>query len=330
MFKQTNVHVSTAFAGVVPDIEKLKSKADATITAYEGTSGHPCLPAEKPGYMIGKLNYQVLAFAWSREWARHDTAPRRGIWICGPKGSGKTTMVEQFFARLGVPVVSKTCNRRIPLSDYFSQTVPDGAGGWMTIDGPIKIAMEMGYPVILNEPSVMDPADLIAMHDIIDRGFHVMESGEVIQAKRGFMVFATDNTGGFGDVDGSYADVNTMNQATMSRFLKLELAYMTDEEEIAVLEGLFPGQSRGTLAEFVKFANVVRSVYINKQSRITIGTRELIDWVEASIYFTSLSGLGIDPSWFALRRVVADGLPSEEFAALKQHYESVFNKKVTA
>lgn len=330
MFKQVNLQVATPFTGVVPGIEKIKDRDDKTLVGYEGTDGHPCLPARKPDYRIAKLSYFVLAYAWSREWSRHDTAPRRGVWISGPKGSGKTTVIEQFFACLGVPVVSKTCNRRIPLSDYFSQTVPDGAGGWMTLDGPIKLAMEMGYPVILNEPSVMDPADLVALHDIIDRGYHVMESGEVIHAKRGFMVFATDNTGGFGDLTASYDGLNSVNSATMSRFLKFELSYMSEEEEIAVLKGLFPDQHEDTLARFVQFANMVRTVYVNQQSRITIGTRELIDWVEASTYFSDLAQLGMDPSWFGLQRVVVDGIPPEEAMAMKQHYESAFNTKVTA
>lgn len=320
MFKQTSVNIAAAFAGVVAGVEK----ANLTLVGYEGTSGHPCLPALKPVYRMAKTAFQTLAYAWVREWARDDTAPRRGIWFSGPKGAGKTTIAEQFFARLGVPVVAKTCNRRIPLSDYFSQTVPDGSGGWMTIDGPIKLAMEMGYPLILNEPSAMDPADLIALHDIIDRGYHVMESGDVIQAKRGFIVFAADNTGGFGDEDGAYAGVNTMNQATMSRFLKLEIDYLSEGEETELLMALFPGQEDSVLRRFVSMANLVRSAFVNGESIITIGTRELIDWTEAALYFAPLAQTGVEPAWFALQRVLVDGLPKAEARAVRQHYEAVF------
>lgn len=317
--------VADAFRGLVPDVER----SSASMPAYEGTQNHMCLPVTNPTFRFSKDAFMMLAYVWSREWQRSESDPRRGVWFGGPKGAGKTTLVEQFFARIGVPVVSLTCNRRIPLSDYVRQMVPDGEGGWLSVPGPLVVAMQEGFPVVLNEPSAMDPADLVAMHDLIDRGLLVQEDGSVIRASRGFLVFATDNTFGQGDDSGSYAGANTLSAATMSRFLKFNLDYPGEKEEVAILEARFNGQSTEALQMFVKLANMVRASYTAGASQVTMGTRELIDWVECTLYFNGLSASGRNPAWFALQRVVGGGAP-HEMVAIRQHFEAVYGCEVDA
>lgn len=322
--KKATIAVATAFAGRVPDVEKFNGE----IEGYEGTDTHPHLPTINPTFRFIKDAFLTLCYAWRREWSRTESDPRRGVWWGGPKGVGKTTLTEQFFARIGVPVTSITCNRRIPLSDYISKLVPDGEGGWMTIPGVLTVAMQQGYPVILNEPSSMDPADLIAMHDIIDRGLLVKDDGEVITAARGFLVFATDNSMGFGDMSGAYAGVNTMNQATMSRFLKFDVDYPTEAEEQQILVERFPDQAPEFLGEIVKFANAMRAPARSGQSMVTMGTREVIDLAECAAYFHGLTAKRRSPVWFAFQRVMG-GIPPVEMEAAKATFQSVFGVDVS-
>lgn len=320
MNQHSDIAVATAFAGTMPGVEK----SGAKLTGMTGMESHPFFPTIKSSYKFIKDAFMTMAYAWHREWLRKDYDPRRGIWLGGPKGCGKTTMVEQFFARLGVPVVSLTCNRRIPLSDYIRTMVPDGDGGWICQKGPLVIAMEMGLPVVLNEPSAMDPADITAMHDIIDRGLLVQEDGVVVRATRGFLVFATDNSMGHGDLTGSYPGLNAQSTASMSRFFKLQVDYPTPEEEMQILKAEFPDQAEPVLEPFIRLANSVRAAYKAMQSQVTMGTRELIDWIGCSVYFAGLAQQGREPAWFGLQRVIGDGLPDSEAKGLRANYEAAF------
>lgn len=318
--RHLDVAINKAFAHVVPDVEK--APADATLVGYEGFDGHPHLAGvmSDGDFLFDKPAFQTLAYAWDREWTRKATDPRRGVWFGGPKGAGKTTMCEQFFARLGVPVVQLTCNRRIPLSDLIDKMMPDGSGGWIQIPGPLKVAMQMGLPVILNEPSRMEPADLVAMHDIIDRGILVCDDGEVVRAAQGFLVFATDNTMGFGDETGAYPDANVLDQATLSRFLKVEVDYPSAEMEARILESKV-GTQKDVARLFVSCANAIRASYIAGKSAVTMGTRELIDWASAAEYFVGYKDE--PPAVFAFKRVMG-GVPAAEMRAMLQTLEAHF------
>lgn len=315
-----DVVITKAFKAVVPDVETLPETA--TLVGYKGFENHPFLPPKmaEEDFLFDKEAFQIMSYAWNREWARKEYDPRRGVWWGGPKGAGKTTLTEQFFARLGVPIVSLTCNRRIPLSDLIDKMVPDGAGGWIQVPGPLKTAMLMGFPVVLNEPSRMEPADLVAMHDIIDRGIHVADDGEVIRAKQGFIVFATDNTMGFGDDTGSYPDANLLDQATLSRFIKAEVDYPKAELELKILQNK-AGVPEDAGRLYVTFANSMRSAYAAGKSSITMGTRELIEWAQAARYFAGLKTE--PPALFALKRVMGGG-PAPDMKAMEDLYESHF------
>ncbi|MCU1136965.1 MULTISPECIES: AAA family ATPase [Stenotrophomonas] len=318
------VAVAAAFANIMQLPAGLNAQMMGVVW---GDDQEPNLAPKIEGYVLSKDMFNVLGYAWNREFIRKVGEPRRGVWIGGPKGAGKTTGPEQFFSNLGVPVVTITCNRRIPLSDYISKVVPNHEeGGWRTVSGPLKHAMECGYPVILNEPSAMDEADLVAMHDIIDRGFFIGDDGVEIRAARGFMVFATDNTMGYGDETGAHAGTNALNTATMRRFLKLQVDYPSAEEELAILSRKFPAQSKEALEAFIRFANAMREPYRQNQTHVTMGTGELIDWVEASSYFKGMPNR--DAAWFAFKTVMG-GLPEASMEQARMTYRSTFGVDVS-
>lgn len=321
----TQYPIAQAFAGTIPGVES----SPRNLAGYAGFENHPQLHPIIPTYKFNKQAVNLLIHTWVREIStRTETDPRRGIWFGGPKGVGKTTIVEQFFARLGVPVFTITCNRRVPLSDYLTKMVPDGEGGWLQVDGPILTAMKGGFPIVLSEPGAMDPADLIAMHDIIDRGLVVLDNGDVVRAERGFHVHATDNSMGFGDMTGAYAGLNTMNTATMSRFYKFYLGYPSREEEVAILHARYSEQELDTLGYFVDFANAMREPHIKGMSVVTMGTRELIDWVDVATAMDGLKHQGTNPAWFGFKTVMG-GLPDQERLAAEGFFQSTFGVDVS-
>src|SRR4051812_651055 len=101
---------------------------------------HPFLPVMKPNYQFNVRSTRLLSFVWGRELSRPDYDDRLGLLAMGPKGSGKSTLFEQFFARLGVPVVSDTGYKNMTLYDLIgSKGLVNGNTVWE--DGKIVAAM---------------------------------------------------------------------------------------------------------------------------------------------------------------------------------------------
>jgi cobaltochelatase CobS len=253
------------------------------------------------------------------------------VWLAGPKGAGKTTLVEQFFARLNIPVASITCERDSKLSDFVKtkslRATTSGAMEVVEIDGPIASAMRGGYPLVVNELDLADPGEITGLNDVIDRGIYVVPwSGEVIEAARGFIVFATANTNGSGDTTGEYAGTGTMNTALMSRFYKLTVGYPTPDEEIEVIKanGLLFDNLVGS--KVVEIANAIRAAYTNGDGGLTtpISTREVLDIMECVEAFAGLAKKGISPLKLAFEIVYTNGL--EE--AAKKAVEEIIDRIV--
>lgn len=305
-------------------------EGDAQLPGRVSDPAHPFTKKLIP-FRFSQEVFRVLQFAWLREVNRQPHQPRRGVWFSGPKGAGKTTVIEQFCARLGLPVASLTCNREFRIADAVqSKTLIPNDNGGMTIvpvDGPLGIAMREGFPVVLNELDLADPAELTGLNDIVDRGIYVVpDSGEVIEATPGFMVMAAANSNGAGDLTGEYAGVATMNAALMSRFYKFEVSYPSPAEELDVLRqtGLVTTENEAIAEKVCEIAGLLRKAYESGAQGLTspISTREVIDITEAVGAFAHLADKGISPMRYAFNLCYGNGLPP----AAKQAVEQVIDR----
>jgi MoxR-like ATPase len=173
---------------------------------------------------------QLLAAAWHREMTRPDNATRKGVFLYGPTGSGKTTMFQEFFWRIGVPMLLVTWSPRMEAMDLVSAKTVIG-GDVLTNDQAIVIAARQGFPIVLDELDLADPAELTSINEIIEKGVVTLPDGERIVAKRGFFVCATGNTNGGEDETGSYIGTRAQNIAPMRRFFHAEVAYPSLSQE---------------------------------------------------------------------------------------------------
>lgn len=306
-------------------------EGDAQLPGRATDPTHPFLRRVIPFSFSPDL-LRVMQFAWLREVNRQPHQPRRGVWLFGPKGAGKTTVIEQFFARLGIPVASLTCNREFRVADAVqSKTlVPNDQGGMtiVPVDGPIGIAMREGFPVVLNELALADPGELTGLNDIADRGFYVVpDSGEVIQAAPGFMVMVADNSNGSGDLSGEYAGIGTMNSALMSRFYKFEVGYPTAAEEFEILRqtGLVTPENEAIALKVCEIADLIRKAYEAGSQGLTspISTREVIDITEAVGEFAHLAEKGIKVTKYAFNLCYGNGLPPPAKKAVEEIIDRV-------
>lgn len=264
--------------------------AGAIAPAYPPTSDPSwlarCIPVD-PAYAFDDRHVlRLMLFAWSREWFRKESHPRKGVFLFGPTGSGKTTYIEQFFARLNVPLVRVTWKPRQEANDVlFTQTLQNG--NVATVEQGIVLAARNGWPLLINEADLADPAELMTLNDVIDKGLITLPDGTVITAARGFMVFITANTAGSMDETGSYAGTRPLNAATLRRFYFRELAYATEEKELEWLRDAFAGYlqvDEPLLKAAASVATKLRQAYEGTldgmRMQHPMSRPELFDWVE--------------------------------------------------
>jgi MoxR-like ATPase len=213
---------------------------------------------------------QLLAAAWHREiTTRKDGAPRKGVFLYGPTGSGKTTLFQEFFWRIGVPVLSVTWSPRMEAMDLIAAKTVIG-GDVLTNDQAIVIAARQGFPIVLDELDLADPAELTSINEIIEKGVITLPDGERIVAKRGFFVCATGNTNGGEDETGSYIGTRAQNVAPMRRFFHAEVAYPTIAQERQFLRAV--NKSHGYSLPQLAVDNVVK--FINATRNAFLGTKD--------------------------------------------------------
>lgn len=309
--------------------------AGATTAAYPVSTDPEWLarlvPVD-PGYQFDDIHVmRQMLYAWRREWTRQDHHHRKGVWIAGPTGSGKTTYIEQFFARLRVPLVRFTWKPRQEAAEVlFTQTLESGTV--KSVDQGIVLAAKNGWPILINEADLADPAELMALNDTIEKGLITCPDGTVIQAARGFMVFVTANTAGSMDETGSYAGTRPLNSATLRRFFFSELGYADEAKEVDWLRNSFAGYKQvedNILTATAKVATMLRKAYEGTldgmRMQHPMSRPELFDWTEMlSEQGHVLMSKGENAAWYTLRASFANRLSESDRVTAQNICSAVF------
>lgn len=282
----------------ISDIFNIQAPPSITIEIRDDMT-HPMIPRIDPDYLFRKeLLSDILA--WNRGAAGDDP-----LYLTGPTGSGKSSIITQIAARLGIPLFVVSCHERMEIPELFGRyVVRDGSMVWQ--DGPFINGLKepAGAWILLDEADTLDPGTFIGLNALLEgRSIIIPETGEEIDPlMNGSRIVMAGNTAGNGDSTGLYQSTKRQNLASMGRFMILEVGYADPAEEILILEKTIPSLPSIIRDKMIGIANEVRKLFVGGEMEVTMCTRTLVRWANLTTFYKAKPN--IDPITYALDRAI--------------------------
>lgn len=279
---------------------------------------------------------------------------RENMMFNGEKGTGKSSFVQQFCARLNIPLM--TINGGPGLDETYlmgSKTIEDGSV--KAVDGVLSYCLRHGIAVMIDEIAAIKPSVLVSINDVLN-GDEVItlkhhgldptmvpdalaaeEGSMTIQRNKRFRLFATDNTGGKMARDPRYSGVHTQNSAVRSRFTCFKMSFMKPALELKALIGSTNGALPVEVAKFmVELAIRVRASFEQGDMTDTMSFRELRRWGRKSLMYgapASNTPAGSQPQFVpdcakAFVDAVYTGMEETDQDVVREFYDLVFGTKL--
>lgn len=242
---------------------------------------------------------------------------RENIFLSGPTGCGKTTMLELLAQMNNVPYIRMNLNGETTVDDFVGVWTLAGKN-MEFVDGVLPQAMKSGKMLILDEMDAAQPEILFTLQAVLQSAPLVnTKNGETVSPREGFFVAATANTVGRGDMDGLYAGVRTLNEAFLDRFpYVLRMKYPNKNAEIKILINRC-GIKQEYANEIVQLAQAARGALTDGKLYSTFSTRKAINFANAIIKFRDIE--------IALRVAILDRVSKEDALAIREAAQRIWN-----
>lgn len=263
-----------------------------------------------------KKNANYFKFPEEAEIVENTIKSQSNIFLSGPTGCGKTTMLELLANKNDVSYTRMNLNGETTVDDFIGVwTLKDKKMEFA--DGVLPRAMKKGQMLILDEMDAAQPEILFVLQAVLQGSPLVnTKNGETVDAVSGFFIAATANTVGRGDVDGLYAGSRTLNEAFLDRFpcvLRIDYPKEGDEAEILVEKcGLHDTYA----SEVVMLANAARHALNDGALYSTFSTRKAINMANALV--------GLKDIKLALRVAVLDRVSKEDASIIMEAAQRIW------
>ena len=267
----------------------VEAPSDRQSKGFENV-GDPFVPKTEDYIFRKDILRDVLAF--------FECSHGDALYLTGPTGSGKTSVITQTAARLNYPVQRITCTGRTEFSDLVGQFMMT-TGNMQFVHGPLPRAMKEGHILLLNEVDLMNPSELAGLNDIIEGQPLLIpqNGGEMILPHENFRIVFTGNSAGQGDQVGLFRGVQQQNLAFMDRCRLIYVYYSEPALEKLVLEKAatrlgysFDSTIEQYVDRAIQVANDVRQQFVGNGENmgaltLTMSTRTLRRWLTLILEF---------------------------------------------
>ena len=245
-------------------------------------------------------------------------------WLRGHTGTGKTTLAEQVYARLNLPVFRLNLDSDITRGELVGREVirTDSDGKTVTefVDGIIAMAMQQPCLLLLDEVDAARPDMGFVLQRLLEgKGFMLLEDGgRTVVPHQHFRMIATANTNGRGDETGLYSGTRALGTAFVNRFKPyIEVDYMTEDEEAELLHDKNPALDKDNCKTIARYATEHRTAF--KQSDVTLACspRDTLAFAASAVDYKRCFGSGSGWMMLALKHSILNAADSDDKQALE-------------
>lgn len=211
------------------------------------------------------------------------------VYLQGAPGVGKTTLIEQFCAKINTPYLRVQHTANTDESHILGQWILKGKETKFEL-GVLPYAMKHGLVYCADEYDFAQPCILSTYQPVLEGKPLVIKDADlenrIIKPHPNFRFMATGNTNGAGDERGLYAGTNIQNAANYERFgIMCSMGYMKLEDEKRLIwnKSMFKNRDKNDesaneiVDNFLKFAKMIREQFDNNNLENTISPRALIN-----------------------------------------------------
>lgn len=252
------------------------------------------------------------------------------IWVSGPTGSGKSSLIKEICASLGRPFIRFNGREDTEAASIFgSMDAKDGSTYWH--DGDFTTAFKYGALVLMDEASAIPAGIQMGLQWCLEPDGKLLLTDKpgttkdrVVERDGRFRAVYADNTRGLGDTSGAFAGTNLMNTASLDRFgTSIHLDYLSVAQEVKLLHNAFPSVDNAILKLVVKFGGLIRKSYDAGDLSLTVSPRALQNIVKKIMFHGNLAA--------AIKSSYINKLDeASEIDVAGRHFRTVFDKDLNS
>jgi cobaltochelatase CobS len=265
--------ITTTIDSVVGDrISALEESMADTISKLGATSG--CKPVQfnfpdRDSVTIDDVTHEVLP-----DLVGAVSAGFANLLLCGPAGTGKTTLAGQLAESLSLPFGSVSCTAGLSESVFTGRIMPSVSGEWTYRSTQFVDLFTGGGVFLADEFDAADPNLLTLINSALANGFlHNPVSEETLKRHDDFVFVAATNTWGYG-ADRQYTGRSPLDAATLDRFTgaKFHVDY-SEQIEDSIWQTVSDSEVRSRLRSAI---SDLRSWIKRERAPYVVGTRSIV------------------------------------------------------
>ena len=298
---------------------------DMPVPVGEWDGVHPHIPEKDEDYVFDSETLVPVLLAIT-----HGRIP----WLKGHTGTGKTTLIEQVYARLQLPLFRLNLDSDITRGELVGREVlrTDGDGHTVTefVEGIIPMAMQQPCGLLLDEIDASRPDLGFVLQRLTEgKGFMLLEDGgRTIAPHPHFRMFATANTNGRGDETGLYSGTRALGTAFVNRFKPyLEVDYMSQEEEAQLIREKVPAIDANHARSIAAYATEHRVAFKQADVTLACSPRDTLAFALAAVEYQRSFGTTSAFLKLALQHSILNAADSDDRQVLEGLAERVFTTK---
>lgn len=269
-------------------MNKVQSLAEAirTVGGTPSPAAQRVLPAMVDKDSNGKQ--QIWATKESKATLALAIAMESHIYLYGPTGVGKSTTARALLESKGTPYYRFQGYEGFSSDDWYGTATLDEKGAIQISYSSMVKAVEEGCPVIVEELNLIQPTQMGPLFSFLDDtpwvDVTIVGRTKRIPKKKGFMMIATANDNGSGDMLHIYGGGQLLNRAIASRFgAFVHTSYLPSDMEIDMVQTMSGLKNKTLLQKMQQVVYETRKIAVNEPAKIegAISPRNFIEWAKA-------------------------------------------------